>query len=215
MQVEIWSDVACPFCYIGKRKFEAAWERFPHRDEVKVAWKSFQLAPEAVTDPDRHINEYLADRKGWSLEQARQANERVARMAAEVGLAYDFDKVVVANTFDAHRLIQLARTLERDADMEENLFRAYFTEGGNVADPATLLALGRAAGLPEADVGRVLGGEEFAEAVRRDIREARQLGIQGVPFFALDRRYGVAGAQDSGVILQALEQAYAEWKEAT
>jgi predicted DsbA family dithiol-disulfide isomerase len=210
MQVEIWSDMMCPFCYIGKRKFEKALRRFPHAEEVEITWKSFQLDPGLPSLPGKNLNAYLAERKGWTLEQARQAHDRVTRTAKEVGLEYDFDKAVVANSFDAHRLVQAAKVRNLGDAMEERLFRAYFTEGRNIADPATLTQLGVEAGLDEAGVRQALTSDEFAQAVRNDIREARQLGVTGVPFFVLDRKYAVSGAQDSAVFLQALQQAHEE-----
>jgi len=128
MKVEIWSDIMCPFCYIGKRRFENALKEFPHKDDIEIVWKSFQLNPAMKTDPGKNINQYLSEVKGWSLTQARQANDYVTKMAKEVGLYYDFKKVVVANSFDAHRLIQLAKVNGKGDEMEEQLFKAYFTE---------------------------------------------------------------------------------------
>lgn len=147
MKVEIWSDVMCPFCYIGKRRFEQALEQFEYSDDIDVEWKSFQLNPSMETDPDKNINEYLAEAKGWSPEQARQMNQRVTDMAAEEGLEYNMDQAVVANSFDAHRLIQFAKKLDKGAEAEEALFRAYFTESKNIADHNTLLKIAEAIGL--------------------------------------------------------------------
>ena len=131
MKVEIWSDVMCPFCYIGKRRFEAALLKFEHKDEVEIIWKSFQLNPHMKTDPEKNINQYLAEIKGWTLDQAESMNERVTQMAKAEGLHYDFDKAIVANSFDAHRLIQLAKTHNKGDEAEERLFKAYFSEGKN------------------------------------------------------------------------------------
>ncbi|WP_338876706.1 DsbA family oxidoreductase [Spirosoma sp. SC4-14] len=210
MDVEIWSDVMCPFCYIGKRKFEQALSQFPHNEQINVVWKSFQLNPAMKTDPGKNINEYLAEVKGWSVEQARQMNDRVTAMAQEVGLAYDFDRAIVANSFDAHRLIQLAKTKGLGDAAEERLFRAYFTEGRNTADHATLLELGTAIGLDATEVQTVLAGDAFADDVNRDIYEAQQVGARGVPFFVLNRRYAVSGAQAPETFLGALNTAWAE-----
>jgi len=214
LQIEIWSDVMCPFCFIGKRRFEHALERFEHKDGVAVVWKSFQLAPDIETEPDKSVNEYLAERKGWTLDYAKQMNDRVTEMAAQVGLVYNMDKAVVANSFDAHRVLQLAKTKHLGDAMEEQLFKAYFTDGKNTADHNTLTDIGVAAGLNENDVKHVLSTNAFADAVERDVLESEQLGVTGVPFFVLDRKYAVSGAQDSALFLQALNRAHGEWKQA-
>jgi predicted DsbA family dithiol-disulfide isomerase len=208
MKIEIWSDVMCPFCYLGKRRLESALARFPHRDEVEIAWKSFQLNPDMETVPGKSINAYLAEKKGWSPEQTRQVHERLTKAAAEAGLLYDFDKAVVANSFDAHRLVQLAKRHGLGDAMEERLFKAYFSEGRNIADHGTLLALAADAGLDRAGAAAVLAGDAYTDEVNADVREARQLGVTGVPFFVLDRKFAVSGAQDTDVFLQALETAY-------
>lgn len=212
MKVEIWSDVMCPFCYIGKRRFEAALERFPHRDDIEVVWKSFQLNPQMKTDPTKSVNEYLAENKGWSIEQARQANEYVTRMAKEVGLEYHMDKAVVANSFDAHRLIQLAKSKGLGDEMEESLFNAYFTEGKNTADHDVLTELGRSAGLDEQETRETLAGTAFTEQVEQDIYESHQVGVRGVPFFVLNDRYAVSGAQPVDTFVGALNKAWSEWE---
>jgi predicted DsbA family dithiol-disulfide isomerase len=210
MKIEIWSDVMCPFCYLGKRKLEKALEQFPHRGEVEIAWKSFQLNPDMKTEPGKSINQYLAEKKGWSLEQTRQQHDRLAKAAAELGLLYDFDRAVVANSFDAHRLVQLAKKHGLGDAMEERLFQAYFSEGKNIADHATLLGLAKDAGLDETEAGAVMDSDAYAAEVNADAREARQLGVTGVPFFVLDRKFAVSGAQDTGVFLNALETAHAK-----
>jgi predicted DsbA family dithiol-disulfide isomerase len=207
MLVEIWSDVMCPFCYIGKRKFETALEEFSGKDNVEIIWKSFQLNPNLKTDPGKNINDYLAEIKGCSLDTARQMNERVTQMAKDIGLIYDFEKAIVANSFDAHRLVQLAKTQNLGDAMEERLFKAYFTEGKNTAEYATLIELGVEIGLEESLIKDVLEGDAFAEDVHNDIVQAQQLGINGVPFFAIDRKFGISGAQESRIFLQALEKA--------
>ncbi|MEZ0539651.1 DsbA family oxidoreductase [Fibrella arboris] len=214
MDVEIWSDVMCPFCYIGKRKFEHALHQFAHKEQVNVIWKSFQLNPDLHTEPGKNINQYLADSKGWSLDQAKQMNDRVTAMASEVGLLYDFDKAVVANSWDAHRLIQLAKQHGLGDAAEEQLFRAYFTEGRDTSDHATLLELGTAIGLDATNVQRMLASDQFADDVKRDVYEAQQVGARGVPFFVLDRRYAVSGAQQPETFLGALNTAWADWEKA-
>lgn len=200
----------CPFCYIGKRKFEAALARFPGKDNVTVEWKSFQLNPDLSTQENKSINEYLAEVKGWTLDQARQMNERVSQMAQTAGLSFHFEKAVVANSFDAHRLSHMARKAGLQDQVEERLFAAYFTQGLNTADHETLVQIGQDSGLDPAAVRTMLSGSEFSAEVRHDIEEAARFGIRGVPFFVLDRKIGVSGAQDSTVFLEALEKAAAD-----
>jgi len=212
MKVEIWSDVMCPFCYIGKRRFEKALKQFPARGGIDVVWKSFQLNPGMRTEPGKNINQYLSEVKGWSLAQAKQANDYVTNMAKELGLTYDFDKAVVANSFDAHRLIQLAKASGKGDAMEELLFKAYFTEGKNIADHDTLLELAITIGLDPDAVKKVLNSNEYSDAVERDIYEAQQIGVRGVPYFVLNDRYAVSGAQASETFLGALNKAWGEWE---
>jgi predicted DsbA family dithiol-disulfide isomerase len=210
MKIEIWSDVMCPFCYIGKRKFEAALEQFENKENVEVVWKSFQLNPAMKTDPSKNITEYLAEIKGWSIQQAKEMNAHVTNMAKEVGLHYDFEKAIVANSFDAHRLIQLAKKHGKGDAAEEQLFKAYFTEGKNTDDHKTLLEIGQSIGLDELEIKEVLASNQFSEEVKKDINEAQQIGVRGVPFFVVDRKYGVSGAQPSEIFLETLTKAWAE-----
>jgi predicted DsbA family dithiol-disulfide isomerase len=210
MKVEIWSDVMCPFCYIGKRKFEKALNDFEHKNEVKVIWKSFQLDPTLVTDPNTGINKLLAEKKGWTLERAKEMNDYVTNLAKQVGLTYNFDKAIVANSFDAHRFSHLAQKHGLQDAAEEILFTAYFTEGKNTADHKTLTGLGTRIGLDAKEVEQMLIGQNYADDVRADIHEAQQIGVSGVPFFVINRKYAVSGAQESTTFLQALIKAYAE-----
>ena len=210
MKVEIWSDVVCPFCYIGKRRFEKALEKFEHKDEVEVVWHSFELDPEREYVPGKTIHQMLAEKKGWTLEQAKEMNDRVSRMAKEVGLTYDFDKAVPANTFNAHRIAHLAAKHKVQARMEELLFSSYFTKGLNIDSEETLAELANEAGINRQEAERVLQSDEYALAVRGDEAEAGQLGITGVPFFVFNRKYAVSGAQAEGIFLQTLN---ALWKE--
>lgn len=212
MKVEIWSDIMCPFCYIGKRRFEQALQNFEQKDSIEIVWKSFQLNPEMKTEPGKSINQYLSEIKGWSLQQARQMNEQVTAMAREAGLAYDLDKAVVANSFDAHRLIQLAKTVKKGDAMEERLFSAYFTEGKNIADHETLVELGTAIGLKSETIKEMLAGNSYAQEVEQDIYEARQIGVRGVPYFVLNDRYAVSGAQPAETFSGALNKAWGEWQ---
>lgn len=212
MKVEIWSDIACPFCYIGKRKFETALEQFAHKDSVQVEWRSFQLDPDAQHVPGQSIYEALAEKKGWTPEQAKNISKQVTGMASEVGLNYNMDQTVPANTFDAHRLTHLAQKHGLQDAAEERLFQAYFMEGKNVQDPETLVQLGKEIGLPEVVVRNLLVSDDHAYDVRMEGYEAQQIGVRGVPFFVIDRKYAVSGAQPSEVFLQALQTARTEWE---
>lgn len=195
MKIEIWSDIMCPFCYIGKRHLEAALSQFPD-EPFEIEWKSFQLDPTIVPQPDKNVYEYLAERKGISVEESKQMHAGVVARAAEVGLDYHFEKAVISNSFDAHRLIQLAKTKGLGDTMEETFFKAYFTEGRNLNDRNTLMELGVSVGLNALDIKDVLENEsEFASAVKNDISEAQQIGVRGVPFFVFDRKYAISGAQ--------------------
>ncbi|MDB5023752.1 MAG: DSBA-like thioredoxin domain protein [Mucilaginibacter sp.] len=213
MKIEIWSDVMCPFCYIGKRRFEDALQQFAHKDEVEVEWKSFQLNPNMKTDPSLNISQYLADAKGWNLDYARQMNDHVTEMAAQVGLTYDFDKAVVANSFNAHRLSHLAKKQGLGDAAEEALFKAYFSQGKNIDDLDTLIDLGVSIGLNADEIKQTLNGDTFADAVKHDITEAQHLGIQGVPFFVMNNKYGVSGAQTVAVFSETLEKSFADWQQ--
>jgi predicted DsbA family dithiol-disulfide isomerase len=211
MKVQIWSDVMCPFCYIGKRRFEQALQQFDSKADIEVEWKSFQLNPHLKTDPTLNVAQHLADIKGWTIDYARQMTDHVTQMAAEVGLTYHMDKAVVANSFDAHRFAHLAKQNGKGEEAEEALFNAYFTEGKNIADHDTLAGLGKSIGLDKALVEKTLATNQYAVDVQQDIVQAQQLGISGVPFFVLDNKYGISGAQTVPVFLQTLQKAYDEW----
>lgn len=209
MKVEIWSDVVCPFCYIGKRSFEDALSRFEHRDEVEVEWRSFQLDPTMPAAVDGGLNALLARKYGQSLEQAQGMNARVTGMAAEVGLHYELDRARPGNTLDAHRALHLARAHGLQEDLNERLLRAYFVEGELLSDHPTLVRLAAEVGLDPAEVERALAGDAFEAEVRAEGDEAHDLGLGGVPAFVLDRRLLVTGAQPADALLAALEQAWA------
>jgi len=215
MKVEVWSDIMCPFCYIGKRNFESALKQFDGRDRVEIEWHSFQLDP---TIPKKielkdNVYQYLAKNKGIPYDQSVKMHERVVDMANQAGLDYRFEKAIVANSFDAHRLIQLAKTKGLGDEAEEKLFHAYFTEGRDFGDHETLIAIGREIGLKKEEIRYALTSGEFAAKVEKDIEEAGEIGIRGVPFFIFDRKYAVSGAQPPEYFLQALKQSFGEWKE--
>ncbi len=206
MHIEIWSDLVCPYCYIGKRNFETALARFEHRDDVEVSWRSFQLAPDLPRDVEGDVHDYLAAKYGGGRERAKEMNARVTETAAAAGLTYNLDSAVLGNTFDAHRVTHLAARHGLQDEAEERLFRAYFTESEHLADPETLVRLASEIGLDPGEVRTMLAGDEFADAVRADIQAAHEMGISGVPTFVVDRRYAITGAQPPELILRALEQ---------
>ncbi|MDX3850669.1 DsbA family oxidoreductase [Streptomyces sp. AK02-01A] len=208
IRVEVWSDVVCPWCYIGKRRLEKALAGFEHADEVEVVWRSFQLDPAYPKGPGRPVYEALAEKTGGSTAQVRAMTAQVAALAEQEGLVYDFDRATMANTFDAHRLAQLAKAHGLGAEMHERLLSAQLTEGESLGDTETLVRLGAEVGVPADEARRVLAGDEYAADVAADIREARTLGATGVPFFVLDRAYGVSGAQPVETFLSALRQAH-------
>ncbi len=208
MHIEIWSDIACPWCYVGKRRFEAALAAFEHRDEVRVTWRSFELDPGAPAERPGDHTEHLASKYGTSVAQAQAMHDRMTETAAQEGLAFRFDLVRSGSTFDAHRLTHLAAAHGRQDAMEERLFRAYLTEGELVADPETLTRLGVEAGLPEDEVRDVVATQRFADEVRGDERTAASLGISAVPFFVADRALGASGAQPAEVLLSFLQEAW-------
>lgn len=210
MKIEVWSDVVCPFCYVGKRRLEAALSDFPHRDAVEVVWRSFELNADAPTETAEPLDAMLARKYGMGLAEARAANARVTAMAAEAGVEFHLDRARSGNTFDAHRLIHLAAEHGLMDAAKERLLRAYFTEGRAIGRRDELIALGVEVGLPEAAVRGALTGDAFAAEVRADEREAREIGVQGVPFFVFDRRLAVSGAQPQAVFTQALTRAWAE-----
>jgi len=211
MKIEIWSDVVCPFCYIGKRKMERALEKFPFKDKVEIEWKSFQLQPDQQTKPGVSTLEDLSKSKGWSMEQTRQITSQVVGMAKSEGLTFDFDKAVVANTKNAHQLIHLAKEFGVQDAMKERLLKAYFTDGLNVDDSETLIQLGKEVGVTEEKIKSMLEANSYLEAVDQDIYESRLIGVKGVPFFVLDRKFGISGAQPDEVFDQTLEKAWTEF----
>jgi predicted DsbA family dithiol-disulfide isomerase len=208
-KVEIWSDVGCPWCFIGKRRFEAALDEFPHAAEVEVMWRSFQLDPSLPERYDGTELDYLARRKGVDPARVEEMFAHVARQAELEGLAYDFESLVVANSFLAHQLIHLAAAHGQAAEAEERLFTGHFERGEDIGDLDHLVALAGELGLDGAEARAALTSGRYAEAVHADIAEARALGLRGVPFFVIDRAYGLSGAQPTDVFAEALAEAWA------
>lgn len=208
LPLEIWSDIACPWCYVGKRRLEAALARFPHREHVTITWRSFELDPSAPPVQDGGVSyaARLGRKYGKSTAEAQSMIDSMTEVARKDGLDFRFDHIAPGNTFNAHRLLHLAKAQGRGDDAKERLLRAYFTEGRAMGDLGTLNALGEEIGL--ADVEATLASDAFAQDVRRDEADAQALGIRGVPFFVFARRFGVSGAQSPDVLLGALEEAW-------
>lgn len=204
MKIEVWSDIMCPFCYIGKRHLELALHQFPEV-EVELIWKSFQLDPTITPQPGKDVYSYLAERKGMSLEESKQMHQHVVERAAEVGLVYNYDKAIIANSFDAHRLLHLAKRNGKGDLLKEKLLAAYFTEGKDFGDKATLTSLGQEVGLKEENIHTVLFTDIYAREVQSDIQEAQEIGVRGVPFFVFDRKYAVSGAQPVEAFIQTIQ----------
>lgn len=210
MNVDIWSDIACPWCFIGKRRFEKALAEFPHRDQVTVTWHSYQLDP---TIPERYDGselDYLAKVKRMVPAQVRGMLDHVTSTAAAEGLEYDFDGLVVANSFAAHELLHLAKERGVAGTVKEALLSAHFEKGEDIGDREVLVAVAVSAGLDATEVSTALDSRRYREEVNDDIRRARSLGIQGVPFFVIENRWGISGAQPSELFSQALDQAWRE-----
>lgn len=212
LRVDVWSDIACPWCYVGKRHLEQALQRFPHRDDVEIVWRAFELDPSAprVRDESQRYVERLARKYGMQPPQAQVMLDRMVDTAAKDGLELRFDHIRPGNTFDAHRLLHLARERGVQGALEERLLRAYLTEGDAIGDRDVLATLAREAGIDERAARDVLVGDRYAAEVRRDEAVARELGINGVPFFVIGGRLGIPGAQPADVLLGALERAWSE-----
>jgi predicted DsbA family dithiol-disulfide isomerase len=209
MELEIWSDVACPWCYLGKRRMEAALEQFEDRGAVAVTWRSFELDPSAPRESGVDVATHLAQKYGMTREQALASQRRLMDLAAGDGLELHLDRAQRTNTFDAHRLVKLGAEHGLADEVKERMMRAYHSDAELVGDPATLARLGVEAGLDEAEVAEVLAGDRFADEVRADELEAASLGIDGVPFFVVDRQFAARGAQGADVLLGLLRHAAA------
>lgn len=213
MKIEIWSDIMCPFCYIGKRNFETALSQFANKEQIEIEWKSFQLDPTIPEVPKYQDDTYMfiAERKGFSYEQSKKMHEDLVQYAKSVGLEYNFDKTLITNSLKGHCLIQFAKTKGLGEQAEERLFYAYFTQGKNLSDVATLMELGKEIGLTEIEVNEALTNSWYAQKVESDSKEAQALGARGVPFFVINRKYAIVGAQQPSEMLKTLEKAFAEW----
>jgi predicted DsbA family dithiol-disulfide isomerase len=209
VDVEIWSDIACPWCYVGKRRFESALAQFEHADDVRVTWRSFELDPMAPREREGDLAARLAEKYGMTLEQARASQRELTEVAAGEGLDFRFDIARSGLTFDGHRIIHLAAEHGLQDAMKERLMRAYFGEGELVGDPETLVRLATEVGLPEAEARATVTGDRYADAVREDEQDAQRLGISAVPTFVVDRTLGASGAHPPEQLLELLRQGWA------
>ncbi|MEH7012308.1 DsbA family oxidoreductase [Neobacillus niacini] len=211
MKIEVWSDFVCPFCYIGKARLEEALSQFPHRDSVEVEFKSFELDPNSPPYSGKSIHESLASKYGMSIEQAKQMNQNVGQQAATVGLTFNFDNMKPTNTFNAHRLAKFAKTQGKEAAITEKLLYAYFTDSKNVGDLETLADIAVASGLNREESLKVLQDEKaYANDVRIDQSIAQQYQITGVPFFIVNQKYAISGAQPTSTFAGALQKVWEE-----
>lgn len=211
MQVEIWSDIACPWCYIGRRRFEKALNQFEHRDAVKIIWRSFELDPDAPQHYQGSVDDLLAQKYGMSRIEAQARHAQITALAAQEGLEYHFERTRRGNSFDAHRLVHLAAQHGLQSEMKERLQKAYFTDGLSFSDPDTLVKLAVEVGLDADETRRMLETDAYAVHVRNDERRAQVLGIHGVPFFVFEQKYAVSGAQPTELFLSALQRAWEEF----
>ena len=206
MKIEVWSDYVCPFCYIGKRTLEKALKHSGFESQAEISFKAYQLDPAASVNSQVSTYEYLAKKMGQSVEEAKEMTKGVAQHARTVGLEYDFDNMVQTNTFAAHRLVKWSEPFGKSAVLTENLMHGYFIEGRNVGSSEVLLDIAETSGLPRADAQGILSSDRFSEDVEMDIVEAGQIGIQGVPFFVVNRKYAISGAQPLDSFVEALGQ---------
>lgn len=210
LKIQIWSDVMCPYCYIGKRRIEAALDQFENKESVEIEWKSFQLDPNFIASKDENIYDHLAEKYRKDTQWAKEMVDNMSQNAKNSGLNFDFDKAILANSYHAHRLLHLAKKHNLGNELKELLFKAYMTDGKNVNDLGILNSLGQEVGLDENLVESVLNSDAYGDAVKQDMQMAQQIGIQGVPFFVFDNKYAVSGAQHVETFVNTLEKV---WKE--
>ncbi|MBP2079327.1 DsbA family oxidoreductase [Oceanobacillus polygoni] len=213
MKIEVWSDFVCPFCYIGKRRLENAMEKFPHKEQITLEYKSYQLDPTAEHIPGKNFYETFSELKGIPLEQVKTMNQQVGQQAASVGLTYNFDDMKYANTFDAHRVAKYAEEQGKGKEVTERFLHAYFAESELLSDYDTLIKLATEVGLDKEEVEHVLQSDKYRNKVNEDIDVARQIGVQGVPFFVFNEKYAVSGAQPPEVFEEVLTKVWEEEQE--
>ncbi|MFV8368616.1 DsbA family oxidoreductase [Flavobacterium sp. LB2R40] len=212
LKIQIWSDIMCPYCYIGKRRIEGALELFNHKDAVEIEWKSFQLDAGFIASPEDNMVEHLAEKYRKDTDWAQNMLDSMTENAKNSGLDFHFEKSILANSLNAHRLLHLAKKHNRANDLEELLFKAYLTDGKNINDLNTLKALGKAVGLTDEAIDVVLQSDAFTKEVQQDITDAQSIGVRGVPFFVFDNKYAISGAQHVETFVKTLEKAWEEGK---
>ena len=210
LKVQIWSDIMCPFCYIGKRRIEEALSQFEHKEAVAIEWKSFELDAGFIPSPDDNLIEHLAEKYRKDTDWAQTMVDNMTQNAKTVGLDFHFEKAVLANSHNAHRLLHLAKKHQLANELEELLFKAYLTDGKDLNNWNTLAELGIAVGLDAETVAQVLHSDAYSKEVKQDIQEANAIGVQGVPFFVFDNKYAISGAQPTTAFLQSLEKTWQE-----
>ncbi|MES2240258.1 MAG: DsbA family oxidoreductase [Bacteroidota bacterium] len=210
LKIQIWSDIMCPFCYIGKRRLENAISEFGHQDAIEIEWKSFQLDPNFIASEDDNLVEHLAEKyrkdKDWAIESL----ENMTQNAANSGLEFHFEKAIMANSLNAHRLLHLAKEFQLGTELKELLFKAYLTDGDDINNTETLKRLGIQAGLDANVVDEVVNSKAYTEEVQQDMLMAQKIGVQGVPFFVFDNRYAISGAQHVETFVKTLEKVWEE-----
>ncbi|MGM1430486.1 DsbA family oxidoreductase [Sphingobacterium lactis] len=213
MLIEIWSDIMCPFCYIGKDHFEKALAQLSFKDELEVVYRSYQLDPNYHHQAGDTTYSYLSQSKGMPIDQVRAMTGQVVQMAKQTGLVIDFDRSIPANTFKSHELIHYAASVGKGTEMKGRLFKAHFEEGLNIEDESVLVTLATEVGLDAAGTKEALSSDTYAYEVKQDLNEAKQIGIRGVPFFLFNRKYAVSGAQPTDAFVEVLEKSFSEWRE--
>lgn len=212
MKIEVWSDVMCPFCYIGKRTLGMALDEFEHKDEIEVSFRSYQLDPDAKKNPGVDIHEIMSKKIRGSYEQARQMNAQVAEHAKSIGLNYDFDNLIPTNTYDALRLSYFAKEHGKMGEMIERMMSAYLVEAKDVGDHNVLADLAQEVGLNRDDALKILAGNDYAEQIEKDKKDGQRLGIQGVPFFVINDKYAISGAQPLTAFKDNIQKAWSEFE---
>ncbi|MBV6880207.1 DsbA family oxidoreductase [Epilithonimonas ginsengisoli] len=213
MKVDIWSDTRCPFCFIGKRNFEKALQKFSQNDKVVVNWHSFQLDPNMKTDLSKNHYEYLSEVKGFPMAQIMQMHENLIQSGKNAGIDFNFDEVKVSNSFKSQMLVQFAKEKGKADEMEELLFEAYFKLGKDIDDVEVLSEIGEKMGFSKDEIAKSLQSKELSELVNNDITEASNLGIRGVPFFVFNQKYAISGAQPTHLFSEVLEKSWTEFSE--
>lgn len=210
LKIQIWSDIMCPFCYIGKRRLENAIQKFGHQEAIEIEWKSFQLDPNFVADKEDNLVDHLAEKYRKDREWAEESLANMTQNAANSGLEFHFEKAIMANSFKAHRLLHLAKKHELSNELKELLFKAYLTDGEDINNSETLKKLGLQVGLDANAIDEVLNSNAYSEEVQQDMAMAQKIGIQGVPFFVLDNKYAISGAQHEETFVKTLEKVWEE-----